>query len=112
MARRVRFALIGASSVALHHGRTLQRCPGVELVQVYSRDPDRARRLAEALGVSWTTRYGEILDDRRIEALDIVTEPRRHVELALPAWQHGKHLLIEKPLDEDLEAALRLTELV
>lgn len=112
MAGRIRFALIGASSIALRHGCALKRCPDTELVKVYSRNPERAKRLAGTLGVGWTTRYEDILDDRRIEALDITTEPKRHVALALPAWQQGKHLLIEKPLDEDLQEALRFTEMV
>jgi UDP-N-acetyl-2-amino-2-deoxyglucuronate dehydrogenase len=108
MSSHVTFALIGASSVALSHGRALQRCPDVELVTVFSRDKERAKTLADALGTASTAPYEQIINDPTIDAIDIVTEPERHVELAMAAFQHGKHVLIEKPIDEDIHAAAEL----
>lgn len=105
MTKPVRFALIGASSIAAHHGRVLQRSPMALLAKVYSRDAERARSLGKLLGVDWTTRYDEILTDPQIEALDIVTEPERHLALAQRGLDHGKHLLLEKPVGVDLCAA-------
>lgn len=105
MKKPVRFALIGASSVAIHHGRVLQRCPMAVLSKIYSRDRERAKVLGKLLRVDWTTNYEDILTDPQIDALDIVTEPERHVVLARSGLNHGKHLLIEKPIGVDLHEA-------
>lgn len=111
MADPLRFALIGASSVAYEHGLALQRCPGSSLAIVCSRDPHRASALASRLGVEATSDYDAILADPRIQAVDVVTEPGRHAALGMMALRHGKHLFVEKPLDVDLDAAGQLVEL-
>ena len=101
-------ALCGASGIAIAHGHALQRSPHTRLLCVHSRDAQRAKRLGDALECAWTTSYEELLDDRRVAAVDIVTEPARHAELALSALARGKHVLIEKPIDVDLDAAARI----
>ena len=102
------FALCGASGVAPAHGHALKSSPHTRLVSVYSRDTGRAQRLATALGCDWTNNYDDLLNDPRVAALDIATEPARHAALALPALACGKHVLIEKPIDVDLDAAARI----
>jgi predicted dehydrogenase len=104
----VGFALIGASGIARAHAEALQRCPSTRLLAVCSRDRSRAEALARTAEARPTADYEAILADPAIDAVAIVTEPSRHVELALPALAAGKHLLIEKPLDVDLGRAGRL----
>lgn len=108
MADPVGFALIGASGIARAHAEALQRCPSTRLLAVCSRDLRRAEALARAAQARPTTDYEAILADPAIDAVAIVTEPSRHVDLALPALAAGKHLLIEKPVDVDLGRAGRL----
>ena len=56
----------------------------------------------------YTRDYDEILNNKEIDIVDIITEPDRHIELAIQAVKHGKHVLIEKPLDIDLGLSLEL----
>jgi predicted dehydrogenase len=44
------------------------------------------------------TSIDELLKDERVEALDIVTDPRTHHTIAIKAMEAGRHVLCEKPL--------------
>jgi len=52
----------------------------------------------------------ELIADRRIDAVVIVTPVSTHYDLALQALRGGKHVLVEKPLTSTVEQATRLVE--
>lgn len=110
MPKRIRFALIGASSIAAGHIDAIRINPKAELVYIYSRDIKRAGELSKQFGLKPAGSYEEILKDETIDAVDIITEPSRHVELALEAIKNDKHVIIEKPLDTDLSKAEHLLD--
>lgn len=110
MLKKIRFAIIGASGIAPSHINALQNCPKVEVVYIYSRDINRSKEFAERFGITPVKSYMEILNNNIINAVDIVTEPSRHAKLALEAIKHGKHVLIEKPLDTNLKLAKKVVK--
>lgn len=110
MKKKIRFAIIGASGIAPLHIKALQNNPFVDLVYIFSRDIKRSRQFARNFGLIAPDSYEAILRDETIDAVDIVTEPTRHAELALKAIDHGKHVLIEKPLDTNISMAKKLVE--
>lgn len=61
--------------------------------------------------IKTTTRYGEILRDRKIDAVAVITPVETHFELGKEALRHGKHLFIEKPMTRTSEQARQLTDL-
>lgn len=44
------------------------------------------------------TSLDDLLDNHSVEAIDIVTDPRTHAEIAIAAMEAGRHVLCEKPL--------------
>ncbi len=108
MSQKILFAVIGTSGIASDHIRALQNSPKADVVFIYSRDIDRSMQFAEGFGLTPVKLYEEILNDKTIDAVDIVTEPSRHAKLALEAIKYGKHVLIEKPLDTDITLAEKL----
>jgi UDP-N-acetyl-2-amino-2-deoxyglucuronate dehydrogenase len=105
---KIRFAVIGASGVAGAHIRALGHNRKAQVVTLCSRDPGRARPLAAAYSLNVTDDYQSVIRDESIDAVDIVTEPGRHADLASAALKAGKHVLIEKPLDTDIGKAAEL----
>jgi predicted dehydrogenase len=72
--------------------------PWVDTVAIASRDPARAKSVAEALGIPKAFgSYDELLADPDIEAVYIPTPNDSHVDLSLAAAKAGKHVLCEKP---------------
>jgi predicted dehydrogenase len=60
--------------------------------------------------IETSTDYRELLVDGKIDAVAIATPVSSHYELAMAALKAGKHVLIEKPLTESAEQALRLVD--
>jgi UDP-N-acetylglucosamine 3-dehydrogenase len=92
------WAVIGAGRFGAIHAEVLAQLPDVKLRAVCSRTPARGAALAERLGVSFTTDAAELLADPSLDVVSIVTHWREHFELARAALQHGKHVLLEKPM--------------
>ncbi|HSS81476.1 MAG TPA: Gfo/Idh/MocA family oxidoreductase [Gaiellaceae bacterium] len=105
------FGLVGTGNWAdVTHAAGIAAHPQAELVGVWGRDPAKAAALAARHGVR---AFGDL--DELIAAVDAVAfsvPPDVQAELALPAAEAGKALLLEKPLALSVEAAERLVDAV
>jgi predicted dehydrogenase len=77
---------------------------------------DRARAFARQFGAKeWTTDYGRVLADERIEAVSLVLNCDdsgrvRYPDLAVCALEAGKHVWIEKPPANSVEEVRRIID--
>jgi predicted dehydrogenase len=94
--------------MASEHIDAIQSNPNAEVIYICSRDMKRAEEFAKYYGLIPTKAYENILNDKSINAIDIVTEPSRHANLALEAIKNSKHVLIEKPLEIDMVLAEKI----
>jgi predicted dehydrogenase len=93
------------------HLRVLRDLPGLKVVAVADRDPERLRRVADRHSIAGRhLDWVELLDRPDISAAGIAVPASDHVEIALAALARGKHVLIEKPLALSMDEACRLTE--
>ena len=107
----VRVGLVGAGPWArMFHAPMLARSPHTELVGVWARRADAAGALAAEHGVTAFADYGSLL--AACEAVAFAVAPDAQVQLAVSAAAEGRHLLLEKPLALDMDAAVALTEAV
>ena len=60
--------------------------------------------------VRTTTRYEDVLSDQGVHAIVVATPVRTHHRLARLALQSGKHVLVEKPLADQVTLAEDLVE--
>lgn len=56
--------------------------------------------------------YEEMLSDNELEAVIVATADQFHLSASLQAIEWGKHVLVEKPLGDNLDEANRLKEAV
>jgi predicted dehydrogenase len=105
----VRVGTVGAGTLGYHHIRILRDLPGVSFVGFYERNPDRAAVVARELGVRAFAALDPLLDET--DALTIVVSTPAHYQMAKPALERGKHVLIEKPLTATVEEADELLEI-
>jgi predicted dehydrogenase len=105
----IEVGLVGAGPWAqLVHGPVLAAGPETRLVGVWARRPDAASELASRLGVRPFGRYDDLLD--ACDAVAFSVPPAVQAELATTAARRGKALLLEKPIADDLDGALRLAD--
>jgi len=91
-------AVIGCGGIGQTHARAAREIAGARLVGVSSRDPNKARRVAEVEGCGYTTDPSALIEDPEVGLVTIATSSGSHAALALQALAAGKHVVIEKPL--------------
>jgi predicted dehydrogenase len=96
----VRVGLIGAGYAAAIHAHAYHKVYGVtvELRAVASNRSERAADFAARFGVARATSVAELLADPAIDLVDVCAPNVLHAELAIAAANHGKHVVVEKPL--------------
>jgi len=98
----------GVGSLGFHHARILRTLPGVRLEGVHDVRPERAAEVARELDVPAEATLESLLD--RVDALVVAVPTHAHEEVARAALRRGVHVLVEKPLAPDLEAADRILD--
>jgi predicted dehydrogenase len=96
--RHTNIAIVGCGFVADFYMRTLRRYPELELVGVVDRDYSRATSLASLHRVEAYPSLDALLEDRRIEVVVNLTNPRSHFAVSKACLEAGKHVYSEKPL--------------
>ena len=77
----------------------MRNCRSSEVTAIASRDLDKARRAAEALGIPRAYgSYKELLADPEVEAIYNPLPNHLHVPWSIRAAEQGKHVLCEKPI--------------
>ncbi len=96
----VRWGILSTADIARRkviHG--MRRAPRTEIVAIASRDGDRARAVADELGIPVAyPSYEQLLADPAVDAVYIPLPNHLHRRWAIEAAQAGKHVLCEKPL--------------
>lgn len=103
------------------HAAAIQQIPGVTLTAVAARNqpqPDSAVRgnldLKTAplpTSVRWTPEWQDVVQDASIDAIDVCVPTHLHKPIIEAAFEHGKHVLCEKPMaltTADCDAILSL----
>jgi len=97
MERDLRWGILGAGIIAGRLADAVQREPGHELVAVASKTPAKAGEFAGRFGLRADT-YEDLVADDTIDVVYVATTHNFHAENALLALEHGRHVLVEKPL--------------
>ena len=96
---KLRWGLIGASTIAAQHMINAFRANGGEVVAVMSANADRGRAYAAEHAIAKaTTHVEEIVGSKDVDAVYISTTNELHRDQVLAAAEAGKHVLCEKPL--------------
>ena len=93
-------AIHGAGQVACAHAASWLKNPHVEIVSVSSRRKASAQRLADQFDLDCPVRdsFDQVLDDGRVDVVNISGPNHVHAEQGIAAAEAGKHLLVEKPM--------------
>lgn len=102
----VRVAIIGTSRrSAYFYGPLLKLLPGVELVAVWGRSEESAKRLAEPLKVPWYTDLDRLIRETAPQIAVVSVAYNANGEAGLMAVEHGLNVLLETPIAHKLNEA-------
>ena len=89
--------------------RNFAETPGANLAAVADLDKKKLDVVKKRFpAITTTTRFQDLLEDPRIDAIAVATPVNTHFELGMAALKAGKHLWLEKPMTETSLQARKL----
>jgi len=113
MPKHWRCAVIGTGTVGEWHVRTVPKLPNATLVAVCDVDPARSKAALEKnqlTGVAQYTDLADMLAREQIEVVHVCTPSGAHLAPAIAAMEAGKHVIVEKPMEIQLDRIDRMIE--
>lgn len=105
-------AIVGAGHWGPHLVRNFSTIHGSQALWVVDTDETRRKVISERFpGIATTDELDDALTDDRVDAVVVATPTSTHAGLVEAALRAGKHVLVEKPLTNDLDSAVHLCDL-
>ncbi len=102
-------AVIGVGHFGRFHVEKIAALDCANLVAVADTDAGRARETGEAFGAEAVSDFRDLFG--RVDAACVVVPTKRHFEVAGACLENGIHVLVEKPITDDLTTAKSLVDL-
>lgn len=107
----MRVGVVGVGQGSAPHFQSLRDLRDeLELAWVIGRSPEKLAALSLPAGAQASTRLEDLLEDDSVEAVLVLTPPSTHLDIVQRVAMAGKHVLVEKPLEINLEKAQQLVE--
>jgi inositol 2-dehydrogenase len=110
VSRRARLGVAGLGRMGRLHAENAAASRSIELVRVVDADGALARRIGDDLDCGWSSEYEDLLDESKLDGVVLVTPTPLHVAMIEQAAAAGKHVLCEKPLAFETDAAAQAVE--
>lgn len=112
IAKACRVAFVGGGSMTDEHAKAFSGLPGVELVGIYNRTPEKAQAIAQAHGIQAVYATLEaMLETARPDLVVLAVYETAILEIASRILQYPVALFMEKPVGLDLKEARLLQSL-
>jgi UDP-N-acetylglucosamine 3-dehydrogenase len=102
--KRIRCGVIGLGWFGEHHVDALKSLPLADVTAVCTRREWRLKEVAEKYHIPKTyTNYADMLADKDIDMVTVVTHVKDHFKPTVDALKAGKHVFLEKPMAASAE---------
>ena len=107
---KIGYAVVGLG-IGFAHADAAYEYEKCELVAVCDIKRDRLDKAVEKYaGVRAYEKFDDLLCDSEVDIISICLPSGMHAEFAVKAMEAGKHVLVEKPVDITVEAAMKIDE--
>jgi predicted dehydrogenase len=96
-------AVIGVGAMGRNHARVYDEMPDVELVGVVDPHPETVQEVARLRHVAAHTDFRAMLEQVQPDIVSVVVPTSLHYQVVLDALAAGCHVLVEKPIAQNLE---------
>jgi predicted dehydrogenase len=107
---KIGVAIVGCGWIAAFaHLPNIRRSRRFRLVAMADRSEERLAFLSRTFPQTYVTnKVEDVFRDRSVEAIIVAVPPQFHAEIAIAAFEAGKHVYLEKPIAPNLEDARRI----
>ncbi len=106
---RTRCAVVGVGYLGRFHAQKYKQLEEAELVGVCDASPERAKGVADELGVPAFSDYKQLIG--KVEAVTVASTTRTHYEISKFFLENGVHVNVEKPMTVTLAEAEELNRI-
>jgi UDP-N-acetylglucosamine 3-dehydrogenase len=103
MVQMLRIGVIGLGSMGKNHARVCSEIEDINLVGVSEIDQSVLKKISERLYTKAYSDYKKLIPD--IDCAIISTPTSTHYKIAMDLLDAGKHVLIEKPISDNIKKA-------
>ena len=107
---RVRLGVIGAGAMGMKHIELIRACEMCSLVGISDVNSGR-KGIADAAGVAFYRTPDDLVKNEKPSGVIIATSNAQHAAVAEVCAQRSVHMLIEKPIADNLHAAMRIVDM-
>ena len=107
--KKIRVGVIGVGRMGERHCRVYSGLAGVDFVGVNDTSIERGQTVAHRYGVRFFDRVTDLLAE--VDAISVTTPTDSHAVIAAECLQRHVHILVEKPLANNLAEAHELVQL-
>ena len=114
MSKKIGYGVLGLG-IGRYHAKAAFDMEEAELVAVCDARPDRLEKHKREYPEMYPdltvyTKYEDMLANPDIDIISVATPSGTHAEYVCQALRAGKHVLVEKPIDITVDAALKIEE--
>ncbi|MBN1555399.1 MAG: Gfo/Idh/MocA family oxidoreductase [Phycisphaerae bacterium] len=106
----IRFAVVGLGRIGIQHINACLSTEGLELAAVCDTDESRFPRVRELSSAKCYSSYETLLKEGEFDWLVIGTPSHLHMDMTLAGLQAGYHVMVEKPMANDVRQVERMIE--
>jgi UDP-N-acetylglucosamine 3-dehydrogenase len=103
--KTVNVGVIGVGAMGYNHARVYYSLDNANLVGISDVSEGTLTKVCGKYDTEGYTNYGELLNNSEIEAVSVCVPTTHHYDVAMAAIEHGKDVLVEKPIAFRLEEA-------
>lgn len=106
----IQFGIVGLGNIASTHARAILNHESGSVAAASSRSVENRQKFSNEFGVPVYETFEELLSHRSLDAVTICTPTGTHLEYGVKAAEAGKHVVIEKPIEVNVEKGRRLID--
>ncbi|MGZ7095595.1 MAG: Gfo/Idh/MocA family oxidoreductase [Methanobacterium sp.] len=102
---KVNVGVIGVGAMGYNHARVYSKLENANLMAVSDLLKEKAEEVSKEYNAKGFVDYNDILKMPEIEAISVCVPTTHHFNVVMDAIEHGKHVLVEKPIAFTLREA-------
>lgn len=104
------FGITGAGLIADFHAKAILSLPNARLIGICGTNREKVQKLAFKYNCKAFADCDQMIESPDIDVVTIATPSGAHMEPAISAAEHGKHVICEKPLEISLDRIDKMIE--
>ncbi|MDR0932665.1 MAG: Gfo/Idh/MocA family oxidoreductase [Victivallales bacterium] len=103
---KLKVGVIGVGALGRHHARLYAQSPNAEMVGIFDVQSETAAKVGEEFSLPIFSDWRELAE--KCDALSVAVPADFHASTTIPLLEMGKHVLVEKPIEANLELAEKM----